>query len=95
MPLERAIGQRTRLFQKLPMSLHPILLSGTGFSYAKGITPIELIVARMSIGLGPGATDLAEDMSVSGSLGNRNERGANPQLHFPSTVLCLLSWLTV
>lgn len=56
---------------------------------------MELTVARMSISLGPGAAKVAEDLSVSGSLGHRNEREEPAlQLHFPSAVLCLLSWLT-
>lgn len=56
---------------------------------------MELTVARMSISLGPGAAQLAEDLSVSGSLGHRNEREEPAlQLHFPPAVLCLLSWLT-
>lgn len=55
---------------------------------------MELTVARMSIGLSPGATQLAEDLSVSGSLGHRNEREEPAlHLHFPSAILCLLSWL--
>lgn len=38
-PLVRATGKRAQLFQKPLHPCHPALLSGTGFSYAKGITP--------------------------------------------------------
>lgn len=44
---------------------------------------MKLTVARMSTGSGPGATQLAGDLSVSGSLGHRGE-GEKPALRHPS-----------
>lgn len=56
-------------------------------------SPHELTVARMSIVSGPGATQPAGHLSVSGNLGHRDkgDRPALSTLPFPSTVLCFLS----
>lgn len=56
---------------------------------------MKLTMARMCIALSPRAKQLTGDLSVSESLGHRNEGERTAFYHpLPSAFLCLLSWFT-